>query len=354
MAAFQFAAPTDSSRDLHKKGQQLLAGSASGRYADTPQLVQAGLTVAAFLFVYVLLLASDPRHPTLFLAALAGFLAYNILAIICHDASHGSFAKSGWINRLSLSAGFCLVGVSGKLWGKRHIQKHHVIPNVDGSKIDADSTHLVRLNPFHRWHWWHCFQFLIAPFMYMFALSRTAWLEDFRFLGEALRGTTSSKKRVSFLFEFSLCKVVHLTLALGLPLAILDITTSQWLIGYFFFCATSSFMFVLVNIGTHSCDCAEYIQPDENGKIPHDWATHQVLTSVDWAPRNRLAILLTGGANSHTAHHLFPHAAHCHNAKLSLLAADFARETGLRHNVTSFPGMLLSHLRLLWKLSWKR
>jgi linoleoyl-CoA desaturase len=100
-------------------------------------------------------------------------------------------------------------------------------------------------------------------------------------------------------------------------------------------------------VGTHVSDLAAFPQPDADGRLPHDWATHQLVTSVDWSPTNSLAVLLTGGANAHVAHHLFPGHNHRHMAVFSRIVAECAVKHGLHHEVTTFAGMVRGHWRHL-------
>jgi len=75
-----------------------------------------------------------------------------------------------------------------------------------------------------------------------------------------------------------------------------------------------------------------------------------VITSVDWMPQSRWAALLTGGANAHVAHHLFPSYSHRHAPALSRAIAEATAANGLPHHVTSFAGMVAGQWRHLVKL----
>ena len=108
---------------------------------------------------------------------------------------------------------------------------------------------------------------------------------------------------------------------------------------------------MILVVGTHVSNLAEFPEPDAQGRLPHDWATHQLVTSVDWAPTHRLAVLLSSGANAHAAHHLFPGHHHRHLALLSRIVAETAAEHGVPHCVTSFSGMLRGQWRQLVVLS---
>ena len=59
------------------------------------------------------------------------------------------------------------------------------------------------------------------------------------------------------------------------------------------------------------------VEGDEN--IPHDWATNQVLNTVNFATNNKLFTWFVGGLNHQVEHHLFPNICHVHYTKLSKL-----------------------------------
>lgn len=148
-----------------------------------------------------------------------------------------------------------------------------------------------------------------------------------------------------------MAKVLHVSVAVLAPYCWFGIELEVIALCYLVASMATSFLFVIVNVGTHLNIHTEMVCPDESDGIPHDWATHQALTTVDWSPQSMIAIALTGGANAHLAHHLFPFAAHCHNAGLAALAGDAAAAHGLKLNVISFKEMLLGHFALLLKYS---
>jgi len=349
MARFNKA--SDFGRQLRAAGNDLLDQQATGRFADTAQWVRAIGTVIAFIAAYVSLLMLPVGWHSLLLAAACGFLSYIIVAGLCHDASHGSLSRTQWVNRAILFSGFAVVGVSGALWGRRHVHVHHMFPNVEGTDIDADSSILIRLSPHKPWRFWHRFQSFYAPILYTLVLPHLAWRLDFHYFAQARREAPDRFRTTSSVVAFIATKVIHLGLALLLPWVFLDLSALQLALGYFIAAGAASFLFVMINVGTHICDEADFISPDAQGQIEHDWATHQAMTSVDWSPTSQWAVALTGGANAHAAHHLFPQAAHCHNAKLSALVSDYANRFDRPHHVVTFAGMLASHWRHLSALS---
>ena len=96
--------------------------------------------LSAFFGNYGAILARTPDALSLILAVIAGASAYGVVATLCHDAFHASMSRRPWVNRAILHGGFMLIGISGALWGHRHLKDHHMFPNVEGSDIDADAS----------------------------------------------------------------------------------------------------------------------------------------------------------------------------------------------------------------------
>lgn len=347
----RFAATSAYGKALRARGAEVIAASPGGRYADRGQWLRGLGAAAALVATYIAILTLPPGPWSYAFALFAGVLTYLVLSTLCHDASHHSLSRNKRANELIVSAGFAITGISGALWARRHIKTHHMFPNVAGTDIDADSTSMVRLTPHHAWRPWHRFQPYYAPFLYLLVLQHLAFYEDVLHMRAARREAPQQFKTWNALAEFAAAKLFHLVFAVALPLLVIDAPTLNIVAGYALFTAAASGMFVAINIGTHICDVAGFVDPTKEGAIAHDWATHQAMTAVDWSPESRLAIAITGGANSHAAHHLFPEAAHCHNAKLSRVVSACAKEFGKPHHVLTFSGMMRSHFGQLVALS---
>jgi linoleoyl-CoA desaturase len=347
----RFAPTSAYAKALRARGAEVVAASPAGRYADRDQWLRGFTALGAVGATYAAILLLPPSIGSYALAVVAGVLTYIAQATFCHDASHHSLSRSRRLNDVAVSAGFAITGVSGALWARRHIRTHHMFPNVTGTDIDADSTSMVRLTPHRAWRPWHRYQPFYAPVLYLFVLWHLAFYEDFLHLRAARREAPTQFKTWNTLAEFAAAKLCHIAVAIAIPLSVIDAPTTNILLGYAVASATTSAMFVVINIGTHIADVAAFVDPTKEGAIAHDWATHQAMTAVDWSPESRLAIAVTGGANSHAAHHLFPEAAHCHNAALSRVVAAAAREFGKPHHVLTFAGMVRSHMGQLIALS---
>ncbi len=74
--------------------------------------------------------------------------------------------------------------------------------------------------------------------------------------------------------------------------------------------------------------------PEPVGNPPHieaEWAVHQVETTVDFAPRNRLLSWYIGGLNYQIEHHLLPHICHLNYPRLAPIVRETCEEFGIRY-----------------------
>lgn len=68
-------------------------------------------------------------------------------------------------------------------------------------------------------------------------------------------------------------------------------------------------------------------------------------------PFSETANFILGGFNNHIAHHLFPHYHHIYYPKLNRILYRILLSNNIKPNQTSYWGGLISHLRLLKRMS---
>ena len=88
-----------------------------------------------------------------------------------------------------------------------------------------------------------------------------------------------------------------------------------------------------------------HIEEGESKKLEEEWAVHQVKTTANFAPRNKLISWYVGGLNFQVEHHLFPNISHVHYREVSVSVQRFCAEQGLSYRSYSWA-------RALWK-SWE-
>jgi linoleoyl-CoA desaturase len=81
----------------------------------------------------------------------------------------------------------------------------------------------------------------------------------------------------------------------------------------------------------HCVEEASFAAAGDLASGTRPWAVHQVETTVDFAPRNRVLSWLVGGLNFQIEHHLFPQICHIHYAAIARLVEDTCREFRLKY-----------------------
>lgn len=347
----RFAKPGAFSREVRRRGIARVNETPNGRFANDSQLLLTAVLGAALIVIYVIGVTGGWGLPLWSLALSFGLCAYLFSATAAHDAAHGALTRSRAINRSVTFVSFMLFGVSGSLWAWRHNRIHHMFPNVVGTEIDHECTEILRLSPNSRWRFWHRLQPVYAPICYAFLFTSVALFEDIKYFTDARREAPDRFATLKAYIDFWATKLLHIALVAVVPAVMLELSIAEVLATYCLAVCIPSFIFSALVVGTHIAGEAEFHIPDHQDQLPHDWATHQMLTSVDWSPRNRLAILLTGGVNTHTAHHLFPEVANCHARELDQIVAEAVQKHDVPRHLMSFSEMILSHFRLLVDLS---
>jgi linoleoyl-CoA desaturase len=102
----------------------------------------------------------------------------------------------------------------------------------------------------------------------------------------------------------------------------------------------------------HCVEEADFPLPrPDTGRMDTGWAAHQVQTTVDFAPRNRLLTWYAGGLNYQIEHHLFPQVCHVHYPALAPLVEQTCRQFGLRYAVhPTLRAAVGSHFRWLRRM----
>jgi len=322
------------------------------RHADWRLWLKAGLFAVQTVGAYALILSGCVGPwGMLLLANIYGVGALMLGINVAHDAAHDALTPHRWLNRVIQTVIFTLIGANAYLWRLRHVKSHHTFPNVIGCDIDIDQNLFLRMSPNHRRRWFHRFQHFYAPVIFWLVDVHTVFYEDFEYLfKKRLANMMGIRHPPSEYVMFVLCKIAYLATVVGIPMAVLDLPWWQVLLGAATMSFLSSVVFVTLLIGTHFAEEAEFPHFDREGCIAHDWAEHAMVTSVDWSPMSRLASFVTGGANCHAAHHLFPTISHVHYIPITRIIRETAAEFGVRYNCTTLPRLVRSHFGFLRRM----
>ncbi len=92
----------------------------------------------------------------------------------------------------------------------------------------------------------------------------------------------------------------------------------------------------------------------EPQKIEDEWAIHQVKTTANFAPQNKLISWIVGGLNYQIEHHLFPKVSHVHYPAIAHIVKDVCDKHQIRYNeFSTMSGAVASHFRMMRQLGLK-
>ncbi len=269
---------------------------------------------------------------------------------IMHDANHNSYSTRSSINKI---LGFSMYALGGSPvnWKIQHNMLHHGFTNITGMDEDIDAGKLLRMSPHQTLYKFHRFQHYYAWFLY--SIMTIYWftgkdilqMNRYRRMGLLSQQKTSFSRLMSFLI---LSKVVYLAIVLGLPVLFSAIPWWQTVLLFLSMHLLAGLLLGLVFQPAHVVDSSEYPMPDENGKIQSNWVIHQMRTTANFSPKNKILSWLIGGLNFQVEHHLFANVCHVHYHKISPIVQSVAAEYGLPYHVNrSFFGAIANHARLL-------
>lgn len=305
-----------------------------------------------FAPLVVLLLVPMSAWAALPLVLLMGVGMAGIGMGVMHDGLHGASSTRTWVNDL-LGGTMYLLGSDAFTWKVQHNGSHHTHTNVDGVDQDIDPPDLLRFSD-HAPLWRvHRFQHVYAFFFYglltivklgndFISLTRIAHSGDTRYKGH---------NYVVDLLVMVLVKAAHIFLFIGLPLLLTDFTWWQVLLGFALMHFTCSVILGTVFQLAHLVEGAQQPLADNSGVIHNDWAVHELLTTANFAPHNRVLTWYTGGLNFQVEHHLFPNISHFHYPRIAAIVQRTAQEHGIPYNVKpTLWAALGSHVRRLREL----
>ena len=278
-----------------------------------------------------------------------GLAIATVGSAVMHDANHGAYSRYGWVNRV---AGWALdaMGASSYVWRAKHNAAHHTWTNLDAQDDDLHVGPFARLTVEQAWRPWHRFQHLYLWVLYGFLLPKWAYVDDFVNLASGrvgcLRLEAPSRGETAALWAG---KVTFTLWAFAIPLWRHDLlpVLACALVASFAVGVTLAVTFQLA----HCVEEAGFPVVGADGRLGHDFAEHQLATTVDFAPGNPIVTFLAGGLNYQVEHHLFPKVCHLHYPALAEIVGAAARDHGLKYRVTpSLWTAIGSHYRMLRRM----
>jgi linoleoyl-CoA desaturase len=272
---------------------------------------------------------------------------------VMHDANHGSYTSNEKMSFI-LSHAITLVGGYALNWRIQHNVLHHTYTNMDGHDEDIHSLPLMRFSPNQPLSGFQRFQHIYAWFLYGLMTIYWVSLKDYgqlvRYRDKDLLRSQKTTLGVE-IFKLTLQKIFYVGYMLVLPIVF---TNQPWwliLVGFFLMHYVAGFILSIVFQPAHVINDTVFPQADESGNLENTWAVHQLYTTANFAPKNRLLSWYVGGLNFQVEHHLFPMVCHVHYRALSKMVKETAEEFGLPYYCEkTFASALINHGKLLKRL----
>jgi len=322
------------------------------RHANGAMMFKTIVLIGLYIVPYLLIVTSTVTSPWLvFSTWIAMGIGISGIGLgIMHDANHGAYSSRTWINN-ALGALLNLLGGNAMNWKIQHNMLHHTYTNIEGHDEDIAPGKILRLTPHQPLRKIHRYQHLYAWFLY--GLMTISWVtaKEFKQLAHwkgsgyfEAQGSTYSRSFGILI----LTKAIYFFYALALPLLL---TPSPWWLtvtGFIVMHFIAGFILGIVFQPAHTVPSSEYPLPDALGNMENSWAVHQVLTTANFAPNQRLFSWFVGGLNYQVEHHLFTNVCHVHYRALSGIVRATTVEFGLPYHVEpTFFSALRSHTKWL-------
>jgi linoleoyl-CoA desaturase len=314
-------------------------------YTKTLILIPAALGIYISVLVFQL-----PVVLSLFLCAVLGLLLASIGFNVMHDACHGSYSSRPWVNTM-LGLTLNALGGNAFFWKQKHNILHHTYTNIEGADDDIAQSKYLRQSPTQQWMPIHKYQHIYLTLAYALMLFMWVGVSDFkRYFTRRIHNTPLPPMNRQEHITFWISKVLYIIFYILIPVLVMG--PVAWMIGYLIMGITSGIALAYVFQLAHAVEGPEFDFVAKDDKIIEmEWAIHQIKTTANFAPHNKLITWLVGGLNFQVEHHLFPRISHIHYPALSKIVEQHCHKYHLPYHC--FPSLALavtSHVRTMKQL----
>lgn len=338
---------------LNKRVDDYFKKQGFSKNANAEMKIKTVVILASYFIPFSIILATPNQFWfNIFMWSLMGFGLAGIGMSIMHDANHGSYSKKQWVNDL---LGYTLNFAGGSVfnWKLQHNFLHHTYTNVPKMDDDIDDKLIMRFSPSLNVKWYHKFQVVYVFLFYSILTIYWTVLKDFiQFARYTKNGVNHNKRNanIKILLKIIAVKILYFIITIFIPYYFFGHNLKDLFIGFLVMHLLAGSVLSLIFQLAHTVEGTSHPIPDENGIIENDWAIHQMNTTVDFSPNNKLLSWYIGGLNFQVEHHLFPRVCHVHYPELAKIVKQTAKEFNIPYLVNeNFFDAVKSHLNTLRK-----
>jgi len=318
-----------------------------GKEGNRVMHFKIGMYFGLVILFYILMLTSGSLAAFFIFYLLLGLAILLSAFNISHDAAHGVAVKSKFWNKVLFQLSFQLQGNNAYVWGKNHTESHHLYTNIEGSDIDVLNNPLVRMTDTQPLKWYHRFQYLYTPFLYLlYSLNWFLFRETLMAFNYSSRTIKIKipKLEIAKLIFFKLFYIFYMIV---LPILVLPFGWEVVLLAFLLNHFMVSLIFVGVLGVSHLSDFVQHPKADAENSLNMSWAKLQMQTSVDYDADSVFFNWTLGGFNAHALHHLLPNISHVHYLKILPIFRELCKKHNIVYMEMPYGQAIRSHFRFL-------
>jgi linoleoyl-CoA desaturase len=342
---------SDFYNELNIRIEAYFSNNNISKYADMQIIVKAILLLIIYACCYSCIYIFPGQLEILIPAfMLLGLTAVILVFNLVHDASHYALSPKKYINKRIQYIGD-LVGINTYIWDIRHNIQHHTFTNILGGDLIIENVPLMRFSEHQPYRRFHRFQPYYALLLYLLYSFYWVFIIDFRLFFRKdicnLKNLNHPGKEWILLIFF---KLLYVTYILVFPIVFISMPAGMILALFFIMHFSAGLLLSIIGVVVHFVEGTSFPNP-ENGKLDNSWSEHELEATIDFAPSSKLINWITGGQNTHVAHHLYPHICHVHYYAMTPIIEKFCRQNGYPYKKESLWGAIRSHFRYIKRLS---
>lgn len=303
-------------------------------------------------YAFLLSGAVTATIPFLTLWLIMGLGAAGIGFSVMHDANHGAYSTNKFVNS-ALGNLMNILGANSSIWKLQHNVLHHSFTNIDGADEDINAPSFLRFSPHQKLRPIHKYQHIYAWFLYGFMILLKVLYTDFKqaFHYREIKLLKTKKEFISLIMKISFWKLVYFALFLVVPILVMPVSPWMVLLGFFLMHYVVGMAMAVIFQAAHVMPATAFPDPPKSGKMDNNWAVHQLMTTTNFAPNNKVLSWYIGGLNYQVEHHLFPSICHVHYKDISQIVRETAKEFNVPYNtIDRFREAIAEHAKMLHML----
>lgn len=337
-------------KELTEKIREYFESNRIEKFGNNKMIFKIILYFMMVVLLYALMMTSS-NTTSFYLFYLGLGISVLLTAFnVSHDAAHGVAVKSKFWNRILFQLSFNLQGNNAYVWGKNHNESHHLYTNIEGSDIDVLNNPFVRMTTSQKVRWYHKFQYLYVPFLYLFYSLNWFLFREFLMIFNHSSRTIKVAIPVWEIVKLLFFKVFYVGYMIVIPCLLLPFGWEHIVVAFMLNHFLISIIFTAVLGVSHLSDFVEHPEADKEGNLSMSWPKLQMCTSVDYNVDSNFLNWVLGGFNAHALHHLLPNICHVHYIKLAPIFRELANKHSITYMEMPYNEALKSHFRFLKKM----